>query len=127
MQISKLNLDMKINFEEKLALFSDYWSPRVIAEMNDYQFKLVKVKGEFIWHSHKNTDEVFIIISGTMNIEFKDRVVNLSKGEMFVVPRGVEHKPYAEDECEVMIVEPRGVVNTGESNDPLTAPNDSWI
>ena len=89
MQISKLNLDMKINFEEKLALFSDYWSPRVIAEMNDYQFKLVKVKGEFIWHSHKNTDEVFIIISGTMNIEFKDRVVNLSKGEMFVVPRGV--------------------------------------
>ena len=127
MQISKLNLDMKINFEEKLALFSDYWSPRVIAEMNDYQFKLVKVKGEFIWHSHKNTDEVFIVINGTMNIEFKDKTVNLSKGEMFVVPKGVEHKPYAEDECEVMIVEPRGVVNTGESNDPLTAPNDSWI
>ena len=127
MQISKLNLDMKINFEEKLALFSDYWSPRVIAEMNDYQFKLVKVKGEFIWHSHKNTDEVFIIISGMMNIEFKDKTVNLSKGEMFVVPKGVEHKPYAEDECEVMIVEPRGVVNTGESNAPLTAPNDNWI
>ena len=127
MQISKLNLDMKINFEEKLALFSDYWSPRVIAEMNDYQFKLVKVKGEFIWHSHKNTDEVFIVINGTMNIEFKDKTVNLSKGEMFVIPKGVEHKPYAEDECEVMIVEPRGVVNTGESNDPLTAPNDSWI
>ena len=127
MQISKLNLYMKINFEEKLALFSDYWSPRVIAEMNDYQFKLVKVKGEFIWHSHKNTDEVFIVINGTMNIEFKDKTVNLSKGEMFVIPKGVEHKPYAEDECEVMIVEPRGVVNTGESNDPLTAPNDSWI
>ena len=127
MQISKLNLDMKINFEEKLALFSDYWSPRVIAEMNDYQFKLVKVKGEFIWHSHKNTDEVFIVINGTMNIEFKDKTVNLSKGEMFVVPKGVEHKPYAEDECEVMIVEPKGVVNTGEPNAPLTAPNDNWI
>ena len=127
MQISKLNLDMKINFEEKLALFSDYWSPRVIAEMNDYQFKLVKVKGEFIWHSHKNTDEVFIVINGTMNIEFKDKTVNLSKGEMFVVPKGLEHKPYAEDECEVMIVEPRGVVNTGEPNAPLTAPNDNWI
>ena len=127
MQISKLNLDMKINFEEKLALFSDYWAPRVIAEMNDYQFKLVKVKGEFIWHSHKNTDEVFIVINGTMNIEFKDKTVNLSKGEMFVIPKGVEHKPYAEDECEVMIVEPRGVVNTGESNSPLTAPSDSWI
>jgi len=117
----------KINLKEKLSKFSDLWSPKVIAEMNDYQFKLVKVKGDFDWHSHKNTDETFIVIKGVMNIEFRDRVVSLSKGDMLVVPRGVEHKPYAEDECEIMIVEPKGVVNTGSSKSDLTSENDIWI
>ena len=117
----------KINLKEKLSKFSDYWAPRVIAEMNDYQFKLVKFKDDFDWHSHKTTDEVFIVIKGHMRIDFRNEVVNLSEGEMLVVPKGVEHKPYAEDECEVMVVEPKGVVNTGDSDSELTAENDVWI
>ena len=117
----------KINLKEKLSLFSDHWSPKVIAEMNDYQFKLVKIQGEFVWHHHEDTDEVFIVIEGTMKIEFEDKTVELNEGDMYVVPKGVEHKPYAEEECKVMIVEPRGVVNTGNTDGDLTASNDVWI
>ena len=94
-------LKNKINLKEKLLKFSDHWSPKVIAEMNDYQFKLVKIKGDFVWHNHKDTDEVFIVLEGEMNIEFRDKTVKLSKGEMFVVPKGIDHKPYSEDECEI--------------------------
>ena len=122
-----VNQLQKINLKEKLSKFSDYWAPRVIAEMNDYQFKLVKLKDDFDWHSHKNTDEVFIVIKGHMRIDFRNEVINLSEGEMLVVPKGVEHKPYAHDECEVMVVEPKGVVNTGDSDSELTAENDVWI
>ena len=118
---------MKINLKEKLSLFSEHWSPKVIAEMNDYQFKLVKLQGDFVWHSHADTDEVFIVLEGAMKIELSDGIVELSEGEMFVVPKGVAHKPYAEEECKVMLVEPRGVVNTGDSKDKLTASNDVWI
>ena len=117
----------KINLKEKLALFSDHWSPKVIAEMNDYQFKLVKIQGDFVWHHHDDTDEVFIVIEGTMKIEFENETVELNEGDMYVVPKGVEHKPYAEEECKVMIVEPRGVVNTGNTDGDLTASNDVWI
>ena len=120
-------LKNKINLKEKLLKFSDHWSPKVIAEMNDYQFKLVKIKGDFVWHDHKDTDEVFIVLEGEMNIEFRDKIVKLSKGEMFVVPKGVEHKPYSEDECEIMIVEPRDVINTGDTKGELTSDNDIWI
>ena len=104
-----------INLDEKLAKFSEHYSPRVVAEMNDYQFKLVKLLGEFTWHSHSETDEVFIVVQGQMRIEFRDGTLALAAGEMFVVPKGVEHKPVAEQECHVMLVEPRGVVNTGEA------------
>ena len=117
----------KINLEDKLSKFSEHWSPKVIAEMNDYQFKLVKIEGEFVWHDHPDTDEVFIVIEGTMQIEFEDRTIELSEGEMLVVPKGVRHKPYAEEECKVMLVEPRGVVNTGDTGDELTADNDVWV
>jgi len=117
----------KINLEDKLSKFSEHWSPKVIAEMNDYQFKLVKIEGEFVWHDHPDTDEVFIVIEGTMKIEFEDRTIELNEGEMLVVPKGVRHKPYAEEECKVMLVEPRGVVNTGDAEGDLTAPNDDWI
>ena len=117
----------KINLEDKLSKFSEHWSPKVIAEMNDYQFKLVRIEGEFVWHDHPDTDEVFIVIEGTMKIEFEDRTIELSEGEMLVVPKGVRHKPYAEAECKVMLVEPRGVVNTGDAEGDLTAPNDDWI
>lgn len=116
-----------INFNEKLAKFSEQWSPRVIAEMNDYQFKLVKLQGEFVWHDHVDTDEVFIVLEGEMAIEFRDGRVELSAGEMFVVPRAVEHKPCAERECKVLLVEPRGVVNTGDAGGDRTADNDVWV
>ncbi len=117
----------KINFKEKMSKFSDYWSPKVVAEMNEYQFKMVKIKDDFEWHSHDDTDEVFIVLKGDMNINFRDQVIKLSEGEMLVVPKGVEHKPYADEECEVMIVEPRDVINTGNLKSDLTADNDIWI
>ena len=117
----------KINLKEKLSKFSDHWSPKVIAEMNDYQFKLVKIKGDFVWHNHGDTDEFFLVIEGEMKIEFKDETVILKEGEIFVVPKGVEHKPYAEEECKIMIVEPRGVINTGDAESNLRASNDVWI
>ena len=116
-----------VNFTEKFNLFSDLWSPKVIAEMNDYQFKLVKIQGEFVWHDHGHTDEVFILLEGSMNIEFEDRTITLNAGEMQVVPKGTRHNPFAENECKVMLVEPRGVINTGETEDDLKADNDVWI
>ena len=117
----------KINFQDKFAKFSEHWTPKVIAEMNDYQFKLVKIQGEFIWHNHEDTDETFIVIEGEMKIEFENETLELNEGDMFVVPKGVEHKPWAENECKVMIIEPRGVLNTGNSKGDLTALNDVWI
>jgi mannose-6-phosphate isomerase-like protein (cupin superfamily) len=119
--------DKPINFKEKFSKFSELWSPRVIAEMNDYQFKLAKIQGEFVWHDHQDTDEVFIVIEGSMSIEFRDGKVDLSEGELFVVPMGVEHKPFAEKECKLMFVEPRGVANTGDAGGELTAENDVWV
>lgn len=117
----------KINLAEKFLKFEETWSPKVIAEMNDYQFKLVRIKGEFTWHSHEQTDEVFMVVEGSMSIDFRDTTVHLSEGEMFVVPKGVEHKPFAQEECKAMIIEPRGVVNTGDAGGELTAQNDVWI
>ena len=117
----------KFNFTEKLSHFSDHWSPKVIAEMNDYQFKLVKIKGDFVWHNHADTDEAFIILDGSMFIELEDEVIELNEGEMYVVPKGVNHKPYALEECKVMLVEPKGVLNTGNATSNLTASNDVWI
>jgi mannose-6-phosphate isomerase-like protein (cupin superfamily) len=116
-----------INFQEKLARFTDRWAPKVVAQMNDYQFKLVKLQGEFVWHRHADTDEVFIVLEGHMSIELRDGRVDLGPGEMFVVPKGVEHKPAARDECRILLVEPCGVVNTGEAGGAMTAPNDVWI
>jgi mannose-6-phosphate isomerase-like protein (cupin superfamily) len=117
----------KVNLNDKLSKFSDHWSPKVIAEMNDYQFKLAKIHGEFVWHNHPDTDEVFIVLSGQMKIELEDEVIELSQGDMYVVAKGVMHKPSAENECQIMLVEPRGVVNTGDVQSELTASNDVWI
>ena len=116
-----------INFKAKMAAFSDHWAPKVIAQMNDYQFKLVKIQGEFVWHRHADTDEVFIVLDGEMAIELRDSMVRLKAGEMFVVPKGVEHKPHADAECKIMLVEPCGVVNTGDTGGVYTAPNNVWI
>ncbi len=116
-----------INFQHKFGLFREQWQPKVVAEMNDYQFKLVKLQGDFIWHGHQDTDETFIVIEGTLRIDFRDGSVHVSAGEMFVVPKGVEHKPYAEKEVKMLLIEPRGVVNTGEEGGERTAANDVWI
>ncbi|HTC31501.1 MAG TPA: cupin domain-containing protein [Candidatus Acidoferrum sp.] len=116
-----------INFAEKFALFDEQWQPKVVAEMNDYQFKVAKLQGDFIWHDHKDTDETFIVIEGRLRIDLRDGTVYVNAGEMFVVPKGVEHKPYAEQEVKLMLIEPRGVVNTGDAASGRTAPNDVWI
>jgi mannose-6-phosphate isomerase-like protein (cupin superfamily) len=116
-----------INLEEKLGKFSDHWAPKVVAQMNDYQFKLVKITGEFVWHRHADTDEVFIVLDGEMTIEFRESSIHLKAGEMCVVPKGAEHKPVAENECKMMLVEPCDVVNTGDAGGAYTAPNNIWI
>ncbi len=116
-----------INFAEKLGTFSDLWSPRIVAQMNDSHFKLVKLQGEFVWHSHEHTDEVFIVLNGAMRIHFTDGSVELEPGEMVVVPRGVEHKPAATNECHVLLVEQTGTVNTGGASGSRTASDGVWI
>jgi mannose-6-phosphate isomerase-like protein (cupin superfamily) len=116
-----------VNFQQKFGLFSEQWLPKVVAEMNDYQFKVVKLLGDFIWHDHKDTDETFIVVEGDLRIDFRDGAVRVSTGEMFVVPKGVEHKPYAEDEVKLLLIEPRGVLNTGHAGGDRTAANDVWI
>ena len=116
-----------INFRQKFGLFAEQWQPKVVAEMNDYQLKLVKLQGDFIWHDHQDTDETFIVVEGTLRIDFRDGCVQISAGEMFVVPKGVEHKPCAEHEVKLLLIEPRGTVNTGHEGGERTADNDIWI
>lgn len=116
-----------INFAQKFTLFDDLWQPKVVAEMNDYQFKLVKIEGEFMWHSHADTDETFLLIDGELDIEMRDGTVTLKPGEMYVVPKTVEHKPFAKTECKVLLIEPRGVPNTGDQGGERTAELDVWI
>jgi mannose-6-phosphate isomerase-like protein (cupin superfamily) len=116
-----------INLKQKLSLVRDQWTPRVIAEMNDYQFKVVKLEGDFVWHDHPETDETFMVIDGQLRIDFRDGSVTVGPGEVYVVPKGVEHKPYAEKEVQLMLIEPRGVLNTGNAGGDRTAENDVWI
>ena len=116
-----------INLAAKYALFNEYWAPKVIAQMNDYQFKVVKIEGDFIWHSHADTDETFIVLEGELRIDFRDGAVQIGQGEMYVVPRGVEHKPYAHQEVRLLLIEPCGVLNTGAEGGERTAVNDVWI
>ena len=105
----------RINLAEKLAAFSEHWSPKLVDTVDDYDIKLVKLKGDFVWHRHAEEDELFLVLKGSFRMDFRDRQVDLAAGEMIVVPRGVEHKPYAESECEVLLLERRGVVNTGDA------------
>tara|TARA_Y100001970_G_C13973728_1_gene719555 strand:+ start:119 stop:478 length:360 start_codon:yes stop_codon:yes gene_type:complete len=117
----------KINLKSKFQGFADQWSPKVIEEMNDYQFKLVKIENEFTWHKHDDTDEAFLVIEGKMGIEFEDQTIELSEGEMIVVPKGKKHKPYADKEAKIMIIEPKGVANTGDIVNKLTSKGEQWI
>ena len=116
-----------VNLQDKFSKFSEHWSPKVIAQMNDYHFKLAKVQGEFIWHDHQETDEVFLVVKGQLEIHFHDGVVTLNEGEMFVVPKGLEHKPVAEHECHILLIEPVGTVNTGDVVDDKTVTEAEWI
>ncbi len=119
--------DAAINLAQKFELFNEHWQPKVVAEMNDYQFKLVKVQGDFVWHSHADTDETFLVVEGELRIDFRDRSVTVSAGEMYVVPKGVEHKPFAQSEVKMLLVEPKGVVNTGDIASDRAADDDVWI
>jgi mannose-6-phosphate isomerase-like protein (cupin superfamily) len=116
-----------INFAEKLSLFSEQWQPKVIAELNDMQFKIVRIEGDFLWHDHPDTDEAFIVLDGELRIDFRDGWITVRPGEMAVVPKGVEHKPFAENEVRMLLIEPRGTLNTGQAGGERTAQNDVWI
>jgi mannose-6-phosphate isomerase-like protein (cupin superfamily) len=116
-----------VNLRDKLALFSEHWSPKVVARLNDYEIKLVKVQGEFVWHSHDDTDELFLVIEGRLTIRLRDGDVTIGPGELYVVPRGVEHCPIAEGEVSAMLIEPVGVVNTGDAGGELTATYDDHL
>ncbi|MGD8278165.1 MAG: cupin domain-containing protein [Gemmatimonadota bacterium] len=110
----------KVNLAEKLATFTDHWNPRIVGELNGQQVKLARLQGEFIWHSHEKEDELFLVIDGVLRIEFRDRHVDVGPGEFIIVPRGVEHRPVAEHEVQILLFEPAGTVNTGEAGGPLT-------
>jgi len=116
-----------VNIKEKLATFSEHFSPKIIARMNDYHFKLGKFQGHFVWHKHPDTDEAFLVLEGEMKIVFRDGKVILKAGEMFVVPKGTEHKPFAEKECKIMLIEPAGTINTGDAGGDMTKKDDVWI
>ena len=116
-----------LDIAEKLSLFSEYWSPKVVARLNDYEIKLVKLKGEFVWHTHEDTDEVFLVVDGKLTIQLRDGNVDVEAGQLFVVPKGVEHCPIAEREVHALLIEPVSVVNTGDAGGPLTAPYDDSL
>ncbi|WP_312936094.1 cupin domain-containing protein [Pseudomonas sp.] len=116
-----------INLLDKSALIEQQWSPRVVAEMNDYQFKVVRIAGEFIWHAHPETDEAFLVLAGTLRIDLREGPVFVQPGELYVVPRGVEHRTAAEGEAHLMMIEPRGILNTGHEGGERTATNDVWV
>ena len=116
-----------IDIQQKLSLFTEHWSPKVVARLNDYEIKLVKLQGAFVWHTHEETDELFLVISGDLTIQLRDGDVALSPGQLFVVPRGVEHCPIAAGEVHAMLIEPAGVVNTGDAGGELTATYDDSL
>lgn len=116
-----------VNLTEKFTQFSDHWNPRIIGELNGQYVKIAKVKGEFVWHQHENEDELFMVIKGKLYIDFHDKTVEIKEGEMIIVPRGVEHRPWTEEEVQIMLFEPATTVNTGETENELTRKNLSRI
>lgn len=120
--------DTVVNLDDKFAEFTDHWSPKTIGQVNDLHLKAVKVQGEFVWHSHEDTDEFFLVRVGRLRIEMRGRdAVSVGPGEFFIVPRGIEHRPVAAEECEILILEPAGVVNTGDAIDTDLTATEEWI
>ncbi len=118
----------KVNLAEKFALFDDRWNPKLVGSLDDYDIKLVKLEGEFVWHKHDAEDELFLVVRGKLTIDFRDRTVELRKGEFLVVPKGVEHRPHSERDCEVLLLEKKGVLNTGDAvESELTRHTIDWI
>ncbi len=124
----------RINLAEKLGQFSAHWQPKIIAELNGQHVKLVKIKGEFVWHHHEHEDEMFLVVRGAFRMELRDRAegqacrtVELREGDMIVVPRGVEHRPVAGEECSILLFEPASTVNTGSAGGPRTVPQPDWV
>ena len=116
-----------VNISDKFELITEQWDPKIIAQMNDYHFKIAKIQGEFVWHSHPDTDEVFLVVDGRLTIQLRDGSLELVKGDMCVIPSGVEHKPAAKDECQILMVEPVGTVNTGDAGGDRTITEAAWI
>jgi len=116
-----------VNLVRKASIIDKQWTPRIVAEMNDYQFKVVRIEGEFIWHSHPETDEAFLVLEGKLRIDLPHGSVLVGPGELYVVPRGTEHRTAAEAETKLMMIEPRGILNTGHEGGERTAENDVWI
>ena len=116
-----------INLEEKFSKFKERLSYKIVAQMNDYHFKLVRSYGDFVWHQHPETDEAFMVIDGDLRIDLRDRALHLKRGDMVVIPKGVEHKPFAEQECKVLLIEPAGTLNTGDAGGDLTRTDTEWI
>nr|WP_314485348.1 cupin domain-containing protein [uncultured Pseudomonas sp.] len=121
------SLSQPVNLKQKASMIDSQWSPRVVAQMNDYQFKVVRIEGEFIWHAHPETDEAFLVLEGTLRIDLPQGSVHVESGELFVVPQGVQHRTAAEGEAKLLMIEPCGVLNTGHEGGERTAPNDLWI
>ena len=122
-----MTVPQPIDLAQRLAAFDERWSPKVIARLNDYEVKLAKLEGEFVWHSHADTDELFLVVSGELVIQFRDGEARLGPGQMIIVPRGVEHRPVAEGLVQSLLIEPAGVVNTGDAGGPLTAAHDESL
>ena len=116
-----------VNITKKFSLITEQWDPKVIAQLNDYHLKIAKIEGEFVWHSHPETDELFLVVDGELNIHLRDGLLHLKPGELCVIPKGVEHKPTAVGECHILMVEPAGTLNTGDAGGEMTVEETDWI
>ena len=117
----------KVNFDQKFALFNEQWKPKIVGELNGQRVKLVKIEGSFVWHQHENEDELFLVVKGKMRLEFRDSAVDIYEGELIIVPRGIEHRPVADEECHILIFEPVSTLNTGNVQDEFTVAEPEWI
>ena len=117
----------KVNLDQKFALFNEQWKPKIVGELNGQHVKLGKIEGSFVWHQHENEDELFLVVKGKMRLEFRDSAVDIYEGELIIVPRGIEHRPVADEECHIRIFEPASTLNTGNVNDEFTVEELEWI